>query len=74
MDELSDENRLGDLVLMNTEVYEAQQARLEIYEKLAEAEQAVRDDAVQDAADSLKCLRKKYRRQQETAKEKSEKV
>ncbi|MDY2686085.1 MAG: type II toxin-antitoxin system Phd/YefM family antitoxin [Selenomonadaceae bacterium] len=53
-------NGCGDMVLMNIEVYEEQQTRLEIYEKLASAEQAVRDGAVHDAEDSLKRLREKY--------------
>lgn len=53
-------NGYGDMVIMSMEVYEQKMALLDAYEKLAAAEEQVRDGKVLNAAQGLKSIRDKY--------------
>ncbi len=55
-------NGTGDMVVMSLEMYERQQALLELYSKLSEAEAEIADGVVgEDFAEYAKELRKKVR-------------
>ncbi|SHN30228.1 MULTISPECIES: type II toxin-antitoxin system Phd/YefM family antitoxin [Gracilibacillus] len=54
-------NGYGDMVLMSMEVYEEQTARLELYEKLAKAEEQLKTtDSLYEAEAVFEELRNKY--------------
>ena len=53
-------NGYGDLVVMSMERYETAMRRLEVLDKIAEAEEDVRQGRVLPAEDSLRKLREKY--------------
>ena len=54
-------NGYGDLVVMSIESYEQQQAMMDLYKKLGEAEAGLADGAkLLDAEDVFSGLRKKY--------------
>ena len=54
-------NGYGDLVIMSIENYERQQALIELYKKLGEAEMRLDDGAeLLDGADVFRELREKY--------------
>ncbi len=53
-------NGYGSMVIMDVNVYEQKMALLEVYAKLAQAEDEIREGKVFDAEDSLKVLREKY--------------
>lgn len=56
-------NGYGDLVVMSIEAYEKTMAKLELYQKLAEAEAQVKNgEELLEAEDVFKGLRKKYAR------------
>ena len=53
-------NGYGDMVVMSMEAYEERMRMLDVYAKLASAEQHVASGQVLSAEDSLKGLREKY--------------
>ena len=53
-------NGYGDMVVMSMEAYEERMRMLDVYAKLASAEQQVASGQVLYAEDSLKGLREKY--------------
>ena len=53
-------NGYGDMVVMSIEAYEERMRMLDVYAKLAAAEQQVASGQVLSAEDSLKGLREKY--------------
>ena len=53
-------NGYGDMVVMSMEAYEECMRMLDVYAKLASAEQQVASGQVLSAEDSLKGLREKY--------------
>ena len=53
-------NGYGDMVVMSIEAYEERMRMLDVYAKLASAEQQVASGPVLSAEDSLKGLREKY--------------
>ena len=53
-------NGYGSMVIMDVNVYEQKMAMLDVYAKLALAEDEIREGKVMDADDSLKLLREKY--------------
>ena len=53
-------NGYGDMVVMSMEAYEERMRILDVYAKLAEAEEQVKAGEVRDAEGSVKELRKKY--------------
>lgn len=53
-------NGYGSMVIMDVNVYEQKMAMLDVYAKLALAEDEIREGKVMDADDSLKELREKY--------------
>ena len=53
-------NGYGDMVVMSMEAYEERMRMLDVYAKLASAEQQVASGQVLSAEDSLKGLREKY--------------
>ena len=53
-------NGYGDMVVMSIEAYEERMRMLDVYAKLASAEQQVASGQVLSAEDSLKGLREKY--------------
>ncbi len=53
-------NGYGSMVIMNVNAYEEKMAMLDVYTKLALAEDEIREGKVLDAEDSLKALREKY--------------
>ena len=56
-------NGYGDLVVMSMDAYEKKMAKLDMYEKLAKAEQQINNnEELLDAVDVFKGLRKKYGR------------
>lgn len=50
-------NGYGDMVIMSIDVYEKLQIKLDVYNKLAEAEEDVKQGRTQDAFEFLKELR-----------------
>ena len=53
-------NGYGDMVVMSIEAYEERMRMLDVYAKLASAEQQVASGQVLSAEDSLRGLREKY--------------
>ena len=53
-------NGYGDMVVMSIEAYDERMRMLDVYAKLASAEQQVASGQVLSAEDSLKGLREKY--------------
>lgn len=53
-------NGYVDMVIMSMKVYEEKMLMLDVYAKLAEAEQEIRDGRLLNARDALKELRAKY--------------
>ena len=53
-------NGYGDMVIMSMKRYEESLAKLDVYAKLADAEQQVSQGHSKDATASLKSLRAKY--------------
>lgn len=53
-------NGYGDMVVMSMEAYEERMRILDVYAKLAEAEEQVKAGEIRDAEGSVKELRKKY--------------
>lgn len=53
-------NGYGEMVIMSMKAYEEKLAMLDIYSKLAEAEEEIREGKTVDAHTSLKGLRVKY--------------
>lgn len=53
-------NGYGDMVVMSMETYEKQMRLLDIYAKLAAAEEQVKEGKTMTAEDSMKGLREKY--------------
>ena len=53
-------NGYGDMVIMSMKVYEEKMRLLDMYEKLAEAENEIRDGKTMDARQTLKELRTKH--------------
>lgn len=53
-------NGYGDMVVMSMETYEKQMRLLDIYAKLAAAEEQVKEGRTMTAEDSMKGLREKY--------------
>ncbi len=53
-------NGYGSMVIMDVNVYEQKMAMLDVYAKLALAEDEIREGKVLDAEDSLNALREKY--------------
>ena len=53
-------NGYGDMVIMSMETYEEQLAMLEVYSKLAVAEEQIRAGQFMSAEDSAKGLKEKY--------------
>lgn len=53
-------NGYGDMVVMSMEAYEERMRMLDVYAKLADAEQQVKADQTRDAEASVKELREKY--------------
>lgn len=53
-------NGYGDMVIMSMKVYEEKMRLLDMYEKLAEAENEIRDGKTMDARQTLKELRNKH--------------
>ena len=53
-------NGYGDMVIMSMKVYEEKMRLLDMYEKLAEAENEIRDGKTIDARQTLKELRNKH--------------
>ena len=54
------QNGYGDMVVMSMEAYEKRMRMLDIYTKLAAAEEQIKAGKVRDAEGSTKELRKKY--------------
>lgn len=53
-------NGYGDMVIMSMKAYEEKMLMLDVYAKLAEAEDEVREGKLYDARDALKELRAKH--------------
>ena len=53
-------NGYGDMVVISIEAYEARMQMLDIYAKLATAQDHVKNDQVLSATEALKGLREKY--------------
>lgn len=54
-------NGYGDLVVMSIETYKRKMAKAELYEKLAEAENQIKNgEMLHDAEDVFRILRSKY--------------
>lgn len=53
-------NGYGDMVLMSIEAYEKSIAKLELYQKLSEAEKDLSEGNVLDAEDAFSKLREKH--------------
>lgn len=53
-------NGYGDMVVMSIEAYEARMQMLDIYAKLATAQDQVKNNQVLSATEALKGLREKY--------------
>ncbi|MFI3227957.1 MAG: type II toxin-antitoxin system Phd/YefM family antitoxin [Clostridia bacterium] len=53
-------NGYGSMVIMDVNVYEEKMAMLDVYTKLALAEDEIREGNVLDAEQSMKALREKY--------------
>ena len=53
-------NGYGDMVVMSMETYEKRLQMLDIYHKLATAEEQIKSGKVMSAEDSMKGLREKY--------------
>ena len=53
-------NGYGEMVIMSMKAYEEKLAILDVYSKLAEAEEEIREGKTVDAQTSLKGLRAKY--------------
>lgn len=53
-------NGYGDMVIMSIETYERQMQLLDVYSKLAVAEEQVRAGKVHEAGDALRGLRDRY--------------
>lgn len=53
-------NGYGDMVIMSMRTYEERLGRVDIYAKLAEAEEDIRAGRISDAASSLSDIRAKY--------------
>lgn len=53
-------NGYGDMVVMSIEAYEERMRMLDVYAKLATAEEQIEAGKVRDAEDSIKELREKY--------------
>ncbi len=53
-------NGYGDMVIMSMETYQQKLFLLDAYEKLAAAEDEVKNGKVLDASESLKSIREKY--------------
>ena len=53
-------NGYGDMVVMSMEVYEERMRMLDVYAKLAAAEDQIKAGKVLSAEDSMKGLREKY--------------
>ena len=53
-------NGYGDMVIMSMETYERQMQMLDVYSKLAAAEEQVRASKVSDAETAMKGLRAQY--------------
>lgn len=53
-------NGYGDMVIMSMKVYEEKMAILDVYSKLAAAEEQVKAGRLIDAMDSLSDIREKY--------------
>jgi PHD/YefM family antitoxin component YafN of YafNO toxin-antitoxin module len=53
-------NGYGDMVIMSMKAYEEKMFIQDVYEKVALAEDQVKEGKTLDAADSLSSLRKKY--------------
>lgn len=53
-------NGYGDMVIMSMKAYEDKMRLFEVYQKLEEAEEQIRDGQVLDAFDAVKQLREKY--------------
>jgi len=53
-------NGYGDMVVMSMETYEEQMRLMDIYAKLATAEEQIKTGRVMTAEDSMKGLREKY--------------
>ncbi len=56
-------NGYGDLVIMSIETYESKLAKVDLYEKLAEAEDSLGKGMFSDGKEVFKRLREKYVRQ-----------
>ncbi len=53
-------NGYGDMVIMSMKAYEEKMSLLDVYAKLAEAEEELQDGKTVDASTALKELRAKY--------------
>ena len=53
-------NGYGDMVIMSMETYEKMSYMNEIYSKIAQGEQSIKENKTLTAEDSLNMLRKKY--------------
>ncbi|MFI3176198.1 MAG: type II toxin-antitoxin system Phd/YefM family antitoxin [Eubacteriales bacterium] len=53
-------NGYGSMVIMDVNAYEEKMAMLDVYTKLALAEDEIREGNVLDADESLRALRRKY--------------
>ncbi len=53
-------NGYGDMVIMSMKVYEERMRMLDVYAKLADAEEEVKEGKLLDAHESLHGLREKY--------------
>ena len=53
-------NGYGDMVVMSMETYEKRLQMLDVYHKLATAEEQIKNGKVMSAEDSMKGLREKY--------------
>ena len=53
-------NGYEDMVIMSMKAYEDKMRLFEVYQKLEEAEEQIRDGQVLDAFDAVKQLREKY--------------
>ena len=53
-------NGYGDMVIMSMKTYEEQLNRYKVYDKLAEAEEDIKEDSVLTANESLSHIRNKY--------------
>lgn len=54
-------NGYGDMVIMSMKTYQERMRILDIYERLAKAEDEIAEGKVVDARSNLKALREKYR-------------